>query len=272
VHNQETVHRGEALYTIDPKPFQLTLDAARAHLQQVRQRVAQDSAAVASAEAEVKRQQVLLQNATHRAQRSQQLKGHHYVSQQSLDDAQADKHAAAAALAVARAHLKEAREQLGQTGEDNQAIHEAQVMLDRARWNLDNTILTSSCDGRIAQLTLQPGDSVQTGQSDFVVVCDQRFWISANFKETEIENIHPGQSVDIALDMYPGIDFHGKVESINAASGVAFSLLPPQNASGNWVKITQRVPVKILVETRDAKHPLLVGTSAEVRVNTTVGS
>ena len=238
----------------------------------MRQDVAHDSAAVASAEAEVKRQQILLQNATNRASRSLQLKGNHYVSQQSLDDAEADKLAAAASLAVARAHLKEAREQLGQTGDHNQAVQEAQVALDKARWQLDNTIVTASCDGRIEQLTLQPGDSVQTGQSDFVVVCNQHFWVSANFKETELANIHPGQPVDITLDMYPGVSFHGKVESINAASGVAFSLLPPQNASGNWVKITQRVPVKILVESNDPQHPLLVGTSAEVRVNTTTGS
>lgn len=216
-----------------------------------------------SAEAEVKRQEVLLENAASRARRSQELKGNHYVSQQTAEDAEADKLAAQAALAVARARLNEAKAQVGQPGDANQSVKEAAAELDTARWRLDQTEVSANCDGRIAQLTLQ------AGQSNFVLICDDRYWVSANFKETELENIRPGQPVDIAVDMYPGIPFHGKVESINGASGVAFSLLPPQNASGNWVKVTQRVPVKIRVEDNDAGHPLRVGTSAVVRVDTT---
>ena len=151
-------------------------------------------------------------------------------------------------------------------------MREALAALGEAQWQLDNTTLSAACDGRIAQLTLQPSDAVQAGQSNFVLICDHQFWIDANFKETELARIHPGQPVAISVDMYPGVDFDGKVESINGSSGVAFSLLPPQNATGNWVKITQRVPVKIRVETPDAKHPLLVGTSAQVRIDTTAGS
>jgi membrane fusion protein (multidrug efflux system) len=272
VHNQQYIHAGDRLYKIDPKPFQLALDHAQAHLQQTRQDVAHDAAAVVSAEAEVKRLEVLLQNATSRAKRSNELKSSNYVSQQTAEDAEADMLAARAALKVARARLNEAREQLGLPGNDNQAVREAKAELDEAQLQLDNTELAASCDGRIAQLTLQPGDAVQSGQSNFVLICDHQFWIGANFKETELERIRPGQPVAISLDMYPGVDFKGKVESINGASGVAFSLLPPQNATGNWVKITQRVPVKIHVETLDPEHPLLVGTSAQVRVDTTAGS
>ncbi|MGD8940132.1 MAG: HlyD family secretion protein [Gammaproteobacteria bacterium] len=272
VHNQDYVHAGDSLYKIDPKPFELALERARAHLQQVRQGVAHDSAAVASAESEVKRQEVLLQNTISRAKRSRELMSKNYVSQQTAEDAEADKLAARAALAVARARLNEAREQLGQAGDNNQSVRAAQAELDGAQWEVDNTVLSASCDGRIAQLTLQPGDAVQAGQSSFVLICDHHFWVSANFKETELAYIQPGQPVDITVDMYPGVPFRGKVESISGASGVAFSLLPPQNASGNWVKITQRVPVKIRVEATDPQHPLVVGTSAQVRVNTTTGS
>lgn len=271
VHNQQYVHEGEPLFRIDARPFRLAVERARAHLQQVSQDVAHDAAAVASAAAEVKRQEVLLANATARARRSRELKHNDYVSQQSAEDAEADRLAAQAALAVARARLAEAHEQLGQPGDDNQAVREARAALEEARWQLDNSALSAGCDGRIAQLSLQPGDAVQAGQSAFVLICDQQFWINANFKETELARIHPGQPVEITLDMYPGVPFHGTVVSINGASGVAFSLLPPQNASGNWVKITQRVPVKIRVDGQDAAHPLLVGTSAGVRVDTTVG-
>lgn len=271
VHNQQYVQAGTLLYKIDPKPYQLALARGQAHLQQTRQNVAHNAAAVVSAEAEVKRLKVLLQNATRRAKRSEKLKTNNYISQQTADDARADKLAAQAALDVAQARLNEAREQLGETGDDNQSVQEAKAALDEAQWQLDNTALSATCDGRIAQLSLQPGDAVQAGQANFVLICDHQFWIDANFKETELARIHPGQPVEISLDMYPGIDFSGKVESINGASGVAFSLLPPQNATGNWVKITQRVPVKIRVETKDPDHPLLVGTSAQVRVDTTTG-
>ena len=272
VHNQQYVHAGERLYSIDPRPFELAVARARAHLQQTRQAVAYDAAAVVSAEAEVQRLEILLQNAASRARRSAELKTDNYVSQQTAEDAQADRLAAKAALGVAQAQLNEAREKLGQAGDANQAVREAQAALDEARWQLDNTELSAGCDGRIAQLTLQPGDAVQTGQANFVLICDHQFWIDANFKETELARIHPGQPVSITLDMYPGVAFSGRVESINGASGVAFSLLPPQNATGNWVKITQRVPVRIRVEAVDPEHPLLVGTSAQVRVDTTAGS
>ena len=270
VGNQQYVHDGELLYRIDPKPFELAIDHARAHLQQTRQDIARDAAAVASAEAEVQRLEVLLQNATRRARRSNELEGNNYVSKQTADDLEAEKLAAAAALDVARAKLNEAREQLGTPGDENEAVREARTELDEAQWQLDNTRLYATCDGRIAQLSLQPGDAVQSGQSSFVLICDDKFWVAANFKETELERIHPGQPVAISVDMYPGVDFQGTVVSINGASGVAFSLLPPQNATGNWVKITQRVPVKIRVESPDPKHPLLVGTSAQVRVDTTI--
>lgn len=269
VHNQQFVHSGDPLYLIDPKPFQLAVDHARAHLQQTRQDVARDAAAVTSARAEVQRREVLLQNATSRARRSAELKGNNYVSKQSAEDLEAEKLAAAAALEVARAQLNETREKMGQPGDANEAVQEARTELAEAQWQLDNTRLNATCDGRIAELSLQPGDAVQVGQSNFVLICANKFWVAANFKETELERIHPGQPVSIAVDMYPDIDFHGTVVSINGASGVAFSLLPPQNATGNWVKITQRVPVKIRVETPDPEYPLLVGTSAEVRVDTT---
>jgi len=269
MQDQQYVHKNDLLYQIDPQPFQLALARAQAKLEQARRDVTIDAAAVISAEAEVQRLEVLLQNATSRAKRSDELKSNNYVSQQTAEDAEADKLATAAALKVAKAKLNEARQQLGQAGDNNEAVREAKAELDEAQLQLDQTQLTAGCDGRIAQFTLQPGDAVQSGQSNFVLICDHQFWIDANFKETELARIRAEQPVEIKLDMYPGIAFSGKVESINGASGVAFSLLPPQNASGNWVKITQRVPVKIRVESKDPDHPLLVGTSAQVRVDTT---
>jgi len=268
VHNQDYVNKDQILYKIDPIPFQIALAQAQAKLEQTRQNVAHNNAMVSTAKAEVKRQEVLLQNATSRAKRNSELKHNNYVSRQAAEDAEADKLAAKAGLDVARAHLNESLEMLGQPGDANQTVIAAKSALDQAQWELDNTKIKAPCDGRIVQLTLQPGDAVQSGQANFVLICDHEFWIDANFKETELAHIKPKQKVAIKLDMYPGVEFNGEVESINGASGVAFSLLPPQNASGNWVKITQRVPVRIRVSQKDKEHPLLVGTSAHVRIDT----
>ncbi|MBI5449946.1 MAG: HlyD family secretion protein [Gammaproteobacteria bacterium] len=269
VSNQHYVHAGDVLYKIDPSSFRLALDRARATLDQVRQDVSHDTATVVSAEAEVTRLEILLDNSTRRAQRARDLQTGNFVSAQASEDADAEQRANAAALAVARARLREARERLGAPGDQNQSVRVALAALGEAQWQLDNTTVNSSCDGTVTQLSLQPGDAVQQGLSNFVVVCDHNFWVEANFKETELERIRPGQPVTIDVDMYSNRTFRGKVESINAASGVAFSMLPPQNASGNWVKITQRVPVKIRVLDVEPEHPLRVGTSAHVRIDTT---
>ncbi len=266
--DQQRVQAGELLYRIDPRPFELALASARADLDKVRQQVAGEAAAVASAEAEVARLQVLLDNAKQRAKRNTELQGGSYVSRQTAEDAQAEERAAAAALAVGQAQLREARAQLGASGEENQSIRAARAALDQAQWRLDHTEVRAACSGRIAQKQLNVGDAVASGSPDFVLVCDQQAWVEANFKETQLARIQPGQPVAVTLDSYPGHPFHGEVESIAGASGVAFSLLPPQNASGNWVKVTQRVPVRVRLLDGDADHPLRVGTSASVRIDT----
>jgi len=271
VANQQHVSRDDALFTIDPEPYRLSVDQARARLELAKQGVAENEAAVASAEAEVHNQQVLLNNAQAKRRRNHELLAKHYSSQQSADDAEAGYRSAQATLKLAQAKLAEARQRLGTPGERNQAVQEAQAALKQAQWNLDHTRVTAACDGRVAEKSLHRGDSVAQGTPLFVLVCDNTYTVYANFKETEIGRISAGQPVDVTVDMYPDHHFHGRVESINAASGAAFSLLPPQNATGNWVKVTQRVPVKILItdSVADPELPLRVGTSAVVTVDTT---
>ncbi len=271
VVNQQHVHQGDPLFRIDPRPYQLSVDQARARLELAKQSVAENEAAVASAEAEVHNQQVLLANADAKRRRTRQLLTKHYSSQQAADDADAAYRSAQANLKLAKAKLAEAQQRLGTPGERNQAVKEAQAALDQAQWNLDHTHVDAACSGTIAEKSLHQGDSVQQGAPLFVLVCDNTYTVYANFKETEIGRIAPGQPVDVTVDMYPGRHFHGTVASLNPASGVAFSLLPPQNATGNWVKVTQRVPIKIQLNSNsaDPAPPLRVGTSAVVTVDTT---
>jgi len=117
-----------------------------------------------------------------------------------------------------------------------------------------------------ARRTVQAGQRVAPGALMMAVVPLDSVWVDANFKETELKEIRPGQSVSIKSDIYPDHPFHGTVVSLSGGSGTAFSLLPAQNATGNWVKVTQRVPVRIKVDDPDPAHPLRIGTTASVKV------
>lgn len=269
VQDQEHVHAGQPLFEIDQRPFDLAVTQAQAKLQMARQGMQSDTAAVQAAEAEVENRKVQLDKARKNVQRVADLRKQGFVSAQAHDDAVAAVDAAAAQLAVARARLKQARLGLGDTGDQNQRIREAEATLKRMELDLSHTQVGAACDGQIAELSLQPGSTARAGTPLFALVCTDKFWVDANFKETQLERIKPGQPVDIRLDMYPGRHFAGRVETIGRASGVAFSLLPPQNATGNWVKVTQRVPVRIAVLRSNADYPLRVGTSASVTVDTT---
>ena len=146
------------------------------------------------------------------------------------------------------------------------AVAVAQAELEAAQLDIKRTHVTSPVAGVIANLTLRPGNTVTPSVPLFVVISTQDFWIDANFKETQLKEIRPGQKAEIHSDVYPDRVFHGTVQSVSGGSGAAFSLLPPQNATGNWVKVTQRVPVRIHVDDPDPTRPLRIGTSATVKV------
>jgi membrane fusion protein, multidrug efflux system len=271
VHMQDQAHvRAEQpLFDIDRRPFEYAVAQARARLQLARQAMGSGVAAVRAAEAEVENQKVQLDKSRKNAVRVADLRAQGFVSAQAYDDAVAANDAARAQLQVAEARLNQARLNLGREGEQNDRIREAEAALQQAELDLTHTHITAACEGQIAQLSLQPGNTVRAGMPLFALVCTDKFWVDANFKETQLERIRPGQPVDIEIDMYGSHRFEGRVENISRASGAAFSLLPPQNATGNWVKVTQRVPVRIAVTASDPDFPLRVGTSATVTVDTT---
>lgn len=142
------------------------------------------------------------------------------------------------------------------------------ALVTKAELNLQYTSIRASTNGWITNMTLQVNDSVIAHQPLFALVSDEKFWVDANFKENEIQHVRVGQKVEIKIDMYPNHDFTGIVESFSSGTGNAFSLLPPENATGNWVKITQRIPVRILINNTDFNYPLRIGTSAEVTIHT----
>jgi membrane fusion protein (multidrug efflux system) len=138
--------------------------------------------------------------------------------------------------------------------------------LEQAQWDLRNCEVLAPVSGDVTNLNVRAGDVVAKNQALFAIIDSSEFWIDANFKETQLAAVQLGSEVEIRIDMYPNKVFHGKVDSISGGSGTAFSLLPTQNATGNWVKIAQRVPVKVKVLDPDPKFPLRIGTSGSVRV------
>ncbi|MEJ2480277.1 MAG: HlyD family secretion protein [Acidihalobacter sp.] len=268
VHNHQQVSKDQLLYRIDPTTYRLKVEQAKAQLSLAKQQVAQLQASVTAAKAQVEQAKVQLANAASKAKRQQRLVARGYTDAQTAQDAQAAEAAARAALGVSEARLAEARARLGRSGNANHQVQLAKAALDMAETDLRDTQVTASCGGRLSGLKLRPGDYVGKGQPNFVLVCDKSWWVDANFKETDLARIHPGETASVTVDTYGGHSFRGRVVSINPASGTAFSLLPPENATGNWVKVTQRVPVRIEILDPSPKYPLRVGTSAEVSIDT----
>jgi len=267
VHIQENQHvrKGDALFDVDPEPFAIALERAKADLALAHQTARQDNAEVAAARAQVEQSNSDLANARAILVRDRELVAQHFLSQQSLDDAETRVQNLQAALEQDRAKLSKA---LSAPLNDNERgdVLKAQAEIDQAKLDLAHTHITASQDGQISNLTLTAGSLVGAGVPLFALIAENSFYIDANYKETELSGIHPGQPVDIKIDMYPDQHFKGTVESLSGGTGTAFSLLPPQNATGNWVKIAQRVPVRIKFAPTDAEHPLRIGATATVSV------
>ncbi|MBN1663315.1 MAG: HlyD family secretion protein [Deltaproteobacteria bacterium] len=172
--------------------------------------------------------------------------------------AHARKESSAAALAGAETAIETLRARIAT---QKIRIREAQISSEMAKLDLQRTIVKAPISGRVAQKNVDAGKYVQTGQTLLAIVKDET-WIVANFKETQIKKMAVGQSVEIKVDAYPGVTFKGHIDSLQAGTGSVFSLLPPENATGNFVKVVQRLPVKIIVDSPfDPDHPLLPGLS-----------
>jgi membrane fusion protein, multidrug efflux system len=265
VKDNQLVHKGDALFDIDSEPFTIALQRAQADLAVARQNAREDNAEVSVARAQIAQTESDLANARASYERDKELVAKHFLSQQSLDDAQTRQQSLQAALEQARAKLAKALS-APQNTEERGDVLKAKAAIEQAKLDLEHTHVSASQDGQISNLTLTAGSLVGVGVPLFALIAQDSFHIDANFKETELVGIRPGLNVDIKIDMYPGQHFNGTVESLSGGTGTAFSLLPPQNATGNWVKIAQRVPVRIKLAPTDAEHPLRIGATATVSV------
>jgi membrane fusion protein (multidrug efflux system) len=198
--------------------------------------------------------------------RSSELRKQEVISQSRFEQVEsryksttARKASAAASVSEIEAGIEALKAQLAT---QQFKIREAGTALRLARLDLGRTTITAPIDGRIAKKNVDEGKFVQPGQPLLAIVDDGSLWVVANFKETQIAHMQPGQPVDIRVDAYKGVNFSGHVDSFQPGTGAVFSLLPPQNATGNFVKVVQRVPVKIVIDSKpDPAHPLWPGLS-----------
>lgn len=268
VLDHQHVAAGQILFRIEDDLLRTELAMAQAGLEQATQEVGALAAQVAAAQAQLNQAEAAQREAEIAFARAQALVARGDVARAAFDQARARRDEAGAARDAAAAALRAAQQQAGATGSENATLRNANARLAQARIALDDSIVRSPESGWVANVTVRPGAMVSVGQPVFSLVEDKAWWVDANFKETDIARIRPGQRATITVDMYPGVILTGRVQSIGPGSGAVFSLLPPQNASGNWIKVTQRFPIRIAIDKPPEGVQLRVGASAVVRVDT----
>jgi membrane fusion protein, multidrug efflux system len=267
VRNNLEVKAGDLLLTIDPAPFELAVAQAEAQLEQAKEGFAGAQARVEAAKTQVASAEANADEAGRHAERIAALVAKGVAAKDLGDSAERRKLETQDALGNARAELAAALAARGAMGSNNAAIRAAQVALDRARLDLGHTRIVAPADGTLGELDVRPGSFVVAGRPLFALVQSHDVWVEANFKETALPRIRAGQPATVWVDLLPGRAFQGVVEGLSPASGAAFALLPPENATGNWVEVSQRFAV--CVRLLDPVPELRLGASAEVRVDTT---
>ena len=267
VTDNQTVSAGSLVAALDPKDFEIACKQAKAQLAGARARTSEAAARINQARAQVAREQARATKAQNDFSRASSLfhGGSGAISKQELDLAQSETDAAQAALEAANSGLESANASASEAKALEQA---AEAALADADLQLSYSRIVAPADGRIGRKNLEVGNRVQPGQALLALV-QPDIWVLANFKETQLASLRPGQNVRIQVDAFPGHKFRGTVESLSPASGAEFALLPPDNATGNFTRIVQRVPVKIVLDPTSLGNysgRLVAGMSAQVEV------
>jgi membrane fusion protein (multidrug efflux system) len=280
VEDNATIHAGDVIATIDDGDYKLAADAARekvatqqATVDRIGRQVVAQNASIDQAKAQMVSAQAAAKRMQLELDRQQALAAQKFASQQTLEQAQANRDQASAAVDNAQAGIDAAAANLdvlkAQQQEAARTLDELETALAKAERDFSFTVIRAPVDGVFSNRAVQTGDYVQTGQRIASLVPLDDVYVDANFKETQLARLRPGQPVSISVDALPDHDIEGRVASLSPASGAVFSLLPPDNATGNFTKIVQRLPVRIEVPADvAAKQMLRPGMSVVVSVNT----
>jgi membrane fusion protein (multidrug efflux system) len=273
VRDNELVHRGATLFKLDDAPFRIAVSDAAAHLADTRLQIESLKSTYRQRLVELRAARDTQSYAQQQCDRQTRLLASGIASQAQFDQA-------AHALDAARQQVANVQQQIGVAlanlgGDPNIAperhplVAQAQAALDRAQLNLSYTVISAPTDGVVAKVEqLQVGDTIAASAPVFALVSTRDVWIEANFKEVQLARMRPGQEATVEIDRYPGRRFTAEVTSVSPSTGSQFSMLPPENATGNWVKVVQRVPVRLQLSHVDQGFLLQAGLSANVTVDT----
>jgi membrane fusion protein (multidrug efflux system) len=275
IADNQRVRQGDVLFAVDPESYRIALAQADAAVATARLNVEQLRAAYSQAMAQEKSDTSEVAYAQSQYDRAADLAQKGINAKSSLDEARNDLDKARQQLAVAEQGIISAKAALGGNPDietdKHPTVMAALAARDKAAYDLAQTTVTAPADGVVSQASsFKLGQYVAVGTPLFSLVETGDTWIDANFKETQLTHMKPGQKAEIVVDTYPGKTFEATVKAIGAGTGAEFSLLPAQNATGNWVKVTQRIPVRLELTDPDAKMALRTGMSATVTVDTGV--
>ncbi|MFI8222297.1 HlyD family secretion protein [Pseudomonas sp. NPDC085632] len=273
VNDNQPVRKGQVLFRLDPQPLQIAVDRAEAQLGNARLRIDGLKASYRQQQAELQSARASADYDQKEFARKKALVASEFVSRAAYERADTDQK-------VSRQRIASIEQQIASTvvalsGDPDIAIdrhptvREAKAQLDEAQLYLSYATVTAPADGIVAKVDdLQVGNYVSNGTAAFALISDHETWVEANFRETQVTHMRPGQTATITLDTYPDRPFKAHVISMSPGAGADFALLPPENATGNWVKVVQRVPVRLELDDADPAMPLFSGTSATVEVDT----
>ena len=271
VHDNQGVERGQPLFQVDPVPFRLEREKAEAELDAIRYEIGSYRAAHRQAEAELKSARKEASFLEKEYERRERLGGGKALAKVELDKYRHEWQLARQRIPELEEKVRLMLANLGGKRDLAAEEHPRYRLLDAERakavLDLERTTVRAPAPGRIANLDLQAGEYVKEGAPVFSLIADVEPWIEANLKETQLTHVREGQSVTITVDAYPDERWQGSVSGVSAGTGAVFSLLPAQNATGNWVKVVQRIPVRIAIAPRAHAPALRAGMSATVEID-----
>jgi len=273
VHDNQTVRKGDVLFSLDSDPFRIAVEEAQAQLASARLQVESLKASYRQQQAQLTAARETLEYQKRETDRQKRLLTAGIASQLQVDRVVHALEGARSELAAAEQAANAVVANLGGNPnvevERHPTVQHAQAVLDRAKLNLSYTVIKAPAAGIVTRVEqLQAGSYISASAPVFALVVANDTWVEANFKENQLAHMRVGQQVEVRVDSYPGRKFAGTVASVSPGTGSQFSLLPAENATGNWVKVVQRLPVRIELQNVDPDYPLHGGLSATVNVDT----
>ena len=267
-----SVAKGDPLFAIDPRPYEKALAGAEADLASARQQIESLRARYRQGEVAITAAQEQVRYLKKEYERQEELLQKGHGTQARFDETQHDLNMAKRQLASAREDNQSVLAELAGEPDINAEHHPLYLRADAARQtaelNLSYTRINAPASGILTNVSLEPGEYVEKGQALLAIVATEDLWVEANLKEVDLGHILVGQKATVVLDSLPNVEWLATVDSISPATGAEFSVLPPQNATGNWVKVVQRVPVRLVLANRPGADALRAGLTATVRIDT----